>query len=95
MSARAVRQRAVGESADHTHQLGRGAQSRQDEIVIGALSLRSENAIAPRVLGTYERWPLRWSPAMPAFHEVLIAIERGEVDGCSRTRAACRPRGPT
>src|SRR5438309_927869 len=27
------------------------------EIVIGALSLRSENAIAPRVLGTYEGWP--------------------------------------
>ena len=51
------------------------------EIVIGALSLRSENAIAPRVLGTYERWPLKVVTGYGGFHEVLIAIERGEVDG--------------
>jgi tripartite-type tricarboxylate transporter receptor subunit TctC len=51
------------------------------EIVIGALSLRSENAIAPRVLGTYERWPLKVVTGYAGFHEVLIAIERGEVDG--------------
>src|SRR5439155_5434471 len=51
------------------------------EIVIGALSLRSENAIAPRVLGTYEGWPLKVVTGYAGFHEVLIAIERGEVDG--------------
>jgi tripartite-type tricarboxylate transporter receptor subunit TctC len=51
------------------------------EIVIGALSPRSENAIAPRVLATYEGWPLRVVPGYPGFNDVLIAIERGEVDG--------------
>src|SRR5882672_6864888 len=53
----------------------------KQEIVIGALSPRSENAIAPRVLATYEGWPLRVVPGYPGFNEVLIAIERGEVDG--------------
>ncbi len=51
------------------------------EIVIGALSPRSENAIAPRVLASYERWPLRVVAGYAGFYEVLIAIERGEVDG--------------
>jgi tripartite-type tricarboxylate transporter receptor subunit TctC len=51
------------------------------EIVIGALSARSENAIAPRVLAAYEHWPLRVVTGYAGFHEVLIAIERGEVDG--------------
>jgi tripartite-type tricarboxylate transporter receptor subunit TctC len=51
------------------------------EVVIGALSPRSENAIAPRVLASYERWPLKVVAGYAGFHEVLIAIERGEVDG--------------
>jgi tripartite-type tricarboxylate transporter receptor subunit TctC len=51
------------------------------EIVIGALTPRSENAIAPRVLAAYEGWPLRVVTGYPGFNEVLIAIERGEVDG--------------
>jgi len=51
------------------------------EIIIGALNARSENAIAPRVLATYEGWPLRVVTGYPGFNEVLIAIERGEVDG--------------
>jgi tripartite-type tricarboxylate transporter receptor subunit TctC len=51
------------------------------EIVIGALSQRSENAIAPRVLATYEHWPLKIVTGYPGFNEVLIAIERGEVEG--------------
>ncbi len=51
------------------------------EIVIGALSPRSENAIAPRALASYERWPLRVVAGYAGFYEVLIAIERGEVDG--------------
>src|SRR5581483_7562346 len=52
------------------------------EILIGALAPRSENAIAPRVLATSEHWPLRVVTGYPGFSEVLIAIERGEVDGC-------------
>ena len=51
------------------------------EIVIGALNARSENAIAPRVLATYEGWPLRVVTGYPGFSEVLIALDRGEVDG--------------
>jgi tripartite-type tricarboxylate transporter receptor subunit TctC len=50
-------------------------------IIIGALNARSENAIAPRVLATYEGWPLRVVTGYPGFNEVLIALERGEVDG--------------
>jgi len=51
------------------------------EIVIGALNARSENAIAPRVLESYEGWPLKVVTGYPGFNEVLIALDRGEVDG--------------
>ena len=51
------------------------------EIVIGALTARSENAIAPKVLATYEGWPLKVVTGYAGFSEVLIALERGEVDG--------------
>jgi tripartite-type tricarboxylate transporter receptor subunit TctC len=51
------------------------------EILIGALGPRSENAIAPRVLATYEHWPLKVITGYAGFNEVLIATERGEVDG--------------
>jgi tripartite-type tricarboxylate transporter receptor subunit TctC len=50
-------------------------------IVIGALNARSENAIAPRVLESYESWPLKVVTGYPGFSEVLIALDRGEVDG--------------
>jgi tripartite-type tricarboxylate transporter receptor subunit TctC len=51
------------------------------EIAIGALAARSENAIAPRVLASYEGWPLKVVTGYPGFNEVLIALERGEIDG--------------
>lgn len=50
-------------------------------IVIGALTARSENAIAPRLLARHEGWPLKVVDGYPGFNEVLIAMERGEVDG--------------
>ena len=50
-------------------------------IVIGALNPRSENAIAPKVLAQYEGWPLKVVTGYGGFNEVVIAIERGEVDG--------------
>jgi tripartite-type tricarboxylate transporter receptor subunit TctC len=56
-------------------------KSRKREVVIGALTARSENAIAPRVLASYEGWPLKIVTGYGGFQEVLIAIERGEVDG--------------
>jgi hypothetical protein len=51
------------------------------EIAIGALNARSENAIAPKVLASYEGWPLKVVTGYPGFNDVLIALERGEVDG--------------
>ena len=56
-------------------------KSHKGEIVIGALNARSENAIAPRVLASYEGWPLKIVTGYAGFSEVLIAAERGEVDG--------------
>jgi tripartite-type tricarboxylate transporter receptor subunit TctC len=53
----------------------------KNEIVIGALNARSENAIAPRVLASYEGWPLKVVTGYPGFNDVLIALDRGEVDG--------------
>jgi tripartite-type tricarboxylate transporter receptor subunit TctC len=51
------------------------------DIAIGALTARSENAIAPRVLASYEGWPLKVVTGYPGFSEILIALERGEIDG--------------
>jgi tripartite-type tricarboxylate transporter receptor subunit TctC len=56
-------------------------KARKVDIMIGALTARSENAIAPRVLAMYEGWPLKVVTGYAGFQEVLIAIERGEVDG--------------
>jgi tripartite-type tricarboxylate transporter receptor subunit TctC len=56
-------------------------KARKGEVVIGALTARSENAIAPRVLTGYEGWPLKVVTGYAGFSEVLIALERGEVDG--------------
>src|SRR5580692_6830591 len=56
-------------------------KSHKGDIVIGALNARSENAIAPRVLASYEGWPLKIVTGYAGFSEVLIAVERGEVDG--------------
>jgi tripartite-type tricarboxylate transporter receptor subunit TctC len=56
-------------------------KTRKPDITIGALTARSENAIAPRVLAAYEGWPLKIVTGYGGFSEVLIAVERGEVDG--------------
>jgi tripartite-type tricarboxylate transporter receptor subunit TctC len=56
-------------------------KAHEGDIVIGALTARSENAIAPRVLASYEGWPLKVVTGYAGFSEVLIALERGEVDG--------------
>jgi tripartite-type tricarboxylate transporter receptor subunit TctC len=56
-------------------------KSRKPDIVVGALTARSENAIVPRVLASQEGWPLKVVTGYGGFQEVLIAIERGEVDG--------------
>jgi tripartite-type tricarboxylate transporter receptor subunit TctC len=51
------------------------------EIVLGALSPRAQNAVVPKVLAKYEGWPFKVVHGYRGFNDVLIAIERGEVDG--------------
>jgi tripartite-type tricarboxylate transporter receptor subunit TctC len=53
----------------------------QHEIVIGALSPRTGDAVIPKVLAKYQGWKLRVVFGYPGFNEVLSATERGEVDG--------------
>lgn len=61
------------------------------EIVIGALAPRTQSALIPRVLAKYEQWPLKVVHGYPGFNEVLIAIERGEVDGLMTAGQISRP----
>ena len=51
------------------------------EIVVGAWSARAQNAIVPKVLQKYEGWPFKVVHGYPGTNEVIIAIERGELDG--------------
>ena len=51
------------------------------ELVLGAWSARSQNAIVPKVLANYRGWPFRVVHGYPGTGEVLIALERGEIDG--------------
>jgi len=53
----------------------------QKEIVIGALSPRTGDAVIPKVLAKYQGWKLKIVFGYPGFNEVLTATERGEVDG--------------
>jgi tripartite-type tricarboxylate transporter receptor subunit TctC len=61
------------------------------EIVIGALAPRTQSALIPRVLAKYEGWPLKVVHGYPGFNEVLIAMERGEIDGLMTAGQISRP----
>ena len=50
-------------------------------IVIGGLSARSQNIVVPKVLAKYHGFPFRPVHGYPGMNAVLLAIERGEVDG--------------
>jgi tripartite-type tricarboxylate transporter receptor subunit TctC len=50
-------------------------------IVIGAWSSRSQNAVVPKILNQYEGWPFKVVHGYPGTNEVVIALERGEIDG--------------
>ncbi|MFN4281362.1 MAG: Bug family tripartite tricarboxylate transporter substrate binding protein [Alphaproteobacteria bacterium] len=56
-------------------------KSAKNEIVLGAWSQRSQNAIVPKVLQKYEGWPFKVVHGYPGTNEVLIAVERGEIQG--------------
>lgn len=66
-------------------------KSSKKEIVIGALAPRTQSALIPRLLAKYESWPLKVVHGYPGFNEVLIAIERGEVDGLMTAGQITRP----
>ena len=61
------------------------------EIVIGGLAPRSQSSLIPRVLAKYEGWPFKVVHGYPGFNEVLIAAERGEVDGLLTAGPISRP----
>ncbi len=44
------------------------------EIVIGALNVRSENAVAPKVLAAYEHWPLKVVRVLPVPGADLLGV---------------------
>ncbi|MDP2355893.1 MAG: tripartite tricarboxylate transporter substrate-binding protein [Beijerinckiaceae bacterium] len=51
------------------------------ELVLGAWSSRSQNAIVPKVLAKYRGWPLKVVHGYRGTAETLLALERGEIDG--------------
>jgi tripartite-type tricarboxylate transporter receptor subunit TctC len=61
------------------------------EIVLGAWSARSQNAIVPKVLKHYEGWPFKVVHGYPGTNEVILAIERREVDGLYSHQGSVRP----
>ena len=50
-------------------------------IVLGGLSARSQNIVVPKILAKYRGFPFRPVHGYPGMNAVLLAIERGEVDG--------------
>jgi tripartite-type tricarboxylate transporter receptor subunit TctC len=50
-------------------------------IVLGGLSARSQNIVVPKVLTKYHGFPFRPVHGYPGMNAVLLAMERGEVDG--------------
>lgn len=51
------------------------------EIIMGAWSSRSQNALVPKILAQYEGWPFKVVHGYPGTNEVMVALERGEIDG--------------
>ena len=51
------------------------------EIIMGAWSARAQNALVPKILAEYEGWPFKVVHGYPGTNEVVIALERGEIDG--------------
>jgi tripartite-type tricarboxylate transporter receptor subunit TctC len=51
------------------------------EIVMGAWSSRAQNALVPKILADYEKWPFKVVHGYPGTNEVMVALERGEIDG--------------
>jgi tripartite-type tricarboxylate transporter receptor subunit TctC len=69
----------------------RDLRNSKKEIVIGGLAPRTQSALLPRMLAKYEGWPFKVVHGYPGFNEVLIAMERGEVDGLFTAGQISRP----
>ena len=64
------------------------------ELVLGAWSARSQNAIVPKILAKYRGWPFKVVHGYPGTSEVLIALERGEIDGLYSHEGSIRTARP-
>jgi len=51
------------------------------ELILGAWSARSQNAVVPKVLAKYRGWPMKVVHGYRGTSETLLALERGEIDG--------------
>jgi tripartite-type tricarboxylate transporter receptor subunit TctC len=65
------------------------------EIIVGAWAARSQNAIVPKVLRQYEGWPFKVVHGYPGTNDVMLAIERGEVDGLYSHQGSIQNMRPT
>ena len=65
-----------------------GANTRQ--LVIGASGATTANGIVPEVLAKYEKFPFKVVRGYPGMNDVILAMERGEVDGVLTHRGSLR-----
>src|SRR5581483_8822759 len=60
------------------------------QLVIGASGATTANGIIPEVLAKYEKFPLKVVRGYPGMNDVILAMERGEVDGVLTHRGSLR-----
>ncbi len=60
------------------------------QLVIGASGATTANGIVPEVLAKYEKFPFKVVRGYPGMNDVVLAMERGEVDGMLTHRGTLR-----
>lgn len=60
------------------------------QLVIGASGATTANGIVPEVLAKYEKFPFKVVRGYPGMNDVVLALERGEVDGMLTHRGSFR-----
>src|SRR6476646_9537923 len=76
---KALNIRSLGELRANTRQL-----------VIGASGATTANGIVPEVLAKYEKFPFKVVRGYAGMNDVVLAMERGEVDGVLTHRGSLR-----
>jgi tripartite-type tricarboxylate transporter receptor subunit TctC len=62
----------------------------QRQLIIGASGATTANSVVPDVLAKYEKFPFKVVRGYPGMNDVVIALERGEVDGMLTHRGTLR-----